>query len=55
MSAKYVSLEFVMFSNEHVSLCSSGDVGDHVVVMNSRHIAFSGNKWEQKMYSSHTQ
>nr|XP_046192693.1 39S ribosomal protein L13, mitochondrial isoform X1 [Oncorhynchus gorbuscha] len=31
------------------------DVGDHVVVMNSRHIAFSGNKWEQKMYSSHTQ
>uniref|UniRef100_A0A4W5LVZ4 Large ribosomal subunit protein uL13m n=1 Tax=Hucho hucho TaxID=62062 RepID=A0A4W5LVZ4_9TELE len=31
------------------------DVGDHVVVMNTRHIAFSGNKWEQKMYSSHTQ
>ncbi|XP_072536771.1 large ribosomal subunit protein uL13m isoform X2 [Salminus brasiliensis] len=30
------------------------DVGDHVVVMNSRHIAFSGNKWEQKVYSSHT-
>ncbi|CAB1321330.1 unnamed protein product, partial [Coregonus sp. 'balchen'] len=24
------------------------DVGDHVVVMNTRHIAFSGNKWEQK-------
>ncbi|KAM6968108.1 large ribosomal subunit protein uL13m [Aplochiton taeniatus] len=30
------------------------DVGDHVVVMNTRHIAFSGNKWEQKVYSSHT-
>ncbi|KAJ8291053.1 hypothetical protein GJAV_G00020850 [Gymnothorax javanicus] len=32
----------------------SGDCGDHVVVMNTRHIAFSGNKWEQKVYSSHS-
>lgn len=31
-----------------------GDCGDHVVIMNTRHIAFSGNKWEQKVYSSHT-
>ncbi|XP_057691067.1 39S ribosomal protein L13, mitochondrial [Corythoichthys intestinalis] len=30
------------------------DCGDHVVVINSKHIAFSGNKWEQKVYSSHT-
>ncbi|XP_063070744.1 39S ribosomal protein L13, mitochondrial [Engraulis encrasicolus] len=30
------------------------DIGDHVVVMNTRHIALSGNKWEQKIYSSHT-
>ncbi|KAG9333103.1 hypothetical protein JZ751_013482 [Albula glossodonta] len=30
------------------------DCGDHVVVMNTRHIAFSGNKWEQKVYSSHS-
>ncbi|XP_062848622.1 39S ribosomal protein L13, mitochondrial [Trichomycterus rosablanca] len=30
------------------------DIGDHVVVMNTRQIAFSGNKWEQKVYSSHT-
>ncbi|XP_012681942.1 39S ribosomal protein L13, mitochondrial [Clupea harengus] len=30
------------------------DCGDHVVVMNTKHIALSGNKWEQKMYSSHT-
>ncbi|XP_068091039.1 large ribosomal subunit protein uL13m [Hyperolius riggenbachi] len=30
------------------------DCGDHVVVKNTRHIAFSGNKWEQKVYSSHT-
>uniref|UniRef100_A0A5F8H4B0 Large ribosomal subunit protein uL13m n=1 Tax=Monodelphis domestica TaxID=13616 RepID=A0A5F8H4B0_MONDO len=28
--------------------------GDHVVIKNTRHIAFSGNKWEQKVYSSHT-
>ncbi|CAI9544772.1 unnamed protein product, partial [Staurois parvus] len=32
----------------------AGDCGDHVVVKNTRHIAFSGNKWEQKVYSSHT-
>ncbi|XP_019497680.1 PREDICTED: 39S ribosomal protein L13, mitochondrial isoform X1 [Hipposideros armiger] len=30
------------------------DCGDHVVIVNTRHIAFSGNKWEQKVYSSHT-
>ncbi|XP_048451480.1 39S ribosomal protein L13, mitochondrial isoform X2 [Rhincodon typus] len=30
------------------------DCGDHVVVMNTRHVAFSGNKWEQKVYSSHS-
>ncbi|KAG2464966.1 39S ribosomal protein L13, mitochondrial [Erpetoichthys calabaricus] len=30
------------------------DCGDHVVVLNTKHIAFSGNKWEQKVYSSHT-
>ncbi|KAL8181699.1 UNVERIFIED_CONTAM: hypothetical protein K2H54_021890 [Gekko kuhli] len=30
------------------------DLGDHAVVINTRHIAFSGNKWEQKVYSSHT-
>uniref|UniRef100_A0A9L0RPP2 Large ribosomal subunit protein uL13m n=1 Tax=Equus caballus TaxID=9796 RepID=A0A9L0RPP2_HORSE len=30
------------------------DCGDHVVIMNTRHIAFSGKKWEQKVYSSHT-
>jgi len=33
---------------------ATSDIGDHVVVINSRHIAFSGNKWEQKVYSSHT-
>ncbi|XP_008141581.1 39S ribosomal protein L13, mitochondrial [Eptesicus fuscus] len=32
----------------------TSDCGDHVVIMNTRHIAFSGNKWEQKVYSSHT-
>ncbi|XP_077127273.1 large ribosomal subunit protein uL13m isoform X2 [Ranitomeya variabilis] len=33
---------------------AQSDCGDHVVVKNTRHIAFSGNKWEQKVYSSHT-
>uniref|UniRef100_A0A671VRF5 Large ribosomal subunit protein uL13m n=1 Tax=Sparus aurata TaxID=8175 RepID=A0A671VRF5_SPAAU len=30
------------------------DCGDHVVVINTKQIAFSGNKWEQKVYSSHS-
>ncbi|CAK8691177.1 large ribosomal subunit protein uL13m-like [Clavelina lepadiformis] len=30
------------------------DVGDHVVVINSKSVAYSGNKWEQKMFHSHT-
>ncbi|KAI4559686.1 hypothetical protein MJG53_018212 [Ovis ammon polii x Ovis aries] len=30
------------------------DCGDHAVIMNTRHTAFSGNKWEHKVYSSHT-
>ncbi|XP_061919065.1 39S ribosomal protein L13, mitochondrial isoform X3 [Entelurus aequoreus] len=41
----------------HTLMCCivcAGDCGDHVVVINTKHIAFSGNKWEQKVYSSHT-
>jgi len=30
------------------------DVGDHVVVVNAKEIAFSGNKWEQKVFWNHT-
>jgi large subunit ribosomal protein L13 len=30
------------------------DMGDHVVVTNTRHLAFSGNKWNQKLYRHHT-
>lgn len=26
------------------------DCADHVAIMNTRHTAFSGNKWEQKVY-----
>lgn len=40
--------------NNFLCLCFAGDCGDHVVIINARHIAFSGNKWEQKVYSSHT-
>lgn len=32
----------------------SSDVGDHVVVVNAKEIALSGNKWEQKTYHSNT-
>ncbi|XP_043855626.1 39S ribosomal protein L13, mitochondrial-like [Dromiciops gliroides] len=28
--------------------------GDHVVIKNTRHITFSGKKWEQKVYSLHS-
>lgn len=30
------------------------DVGDHVIVINTRKIALSGNKWKQKLYRHHT-
>jgi len=30
------------------------DVGDHVVIINSSKIAYSGNKWEQKTFHSYT-
>ncbi|XP_077991729.1 large ribosomal subunit protein uL13m-like [Glandiceps talaboti] len=30
------------------------DVGDHVVIINTRKIAFSGEKWDRKMYYHHT-
>jgi large subunit ribosomal protein L13 len=30
------------------------DVGDHVVVINSRHVEFTGKKWQQKFYRWHT-
>ncbi|XP_037663434.1 39S ribosomal protein L13, mitochondrial-like [Choloepus didactylus] len=29
------------------------DCGDHVVIMNTRHIEFSGNKWKQNAHPSH--
>ena len=32
----------------------SSDVGDHVVVVNAKEIALSGNKWEQKTFHSNT-
>lgn len=41
-------------TNTELSNLLTGDCGDHVVVINTKHIAFSGNKWEQKVYSSHT-
>ncbi|XP_071807454.1 large ribosomal subunit protein uL13m-like [Asterias amurensis] len=30
------------------------DLGDHVVVINTRHIALSGDKWRTKIYKHHT-
>ncbi|XP_078492329.1 large ribosomal subunit protein uL13m-like [Ciona intestinalis] len=29
-------------------------VGDHVVIINAKEIAYSGNKWEEKTFHSHT-
>lgn len=42
-----------MLENKHLEHLA-GDCGDHVVIINTKHIAFSGNKWEQKVYSSHS-
>ncbi|XP_065916717.1 large ribosomal subunit protein uL13m-like isoform X1 [Dysidea avara] len=30
------------------------DVGDHVILTNTRHVAFTGNKWKDKLYRHHT-
>ena len=30
------------------------DVGDHVVVINTRHIILTGSKWKKKLYRHHT-
>lgn len=30
------------------------DVGDHVVVINTRHIILTGSKWKRKLYRHHT-
>lgn len=30
------------------------DAGDHVVVINAAEVAFTGKKWEQKVYRKHT-
>ncbi len=49
-----VQAECAKLSCTYIHVLFPGDIGDHVVVMNTRHIAFSGNKWEQKVYSSHT-
>eukprot|EP00731_Ephydatia_muelleri_P031550 Em0023g57a len=32
----------------------AADTGDHVVVTNTRHVTFTGNKWDQKLYRHHT-
>uniref|UniRef100_A0A8C7Y6Y9 Large ribosomal subunit protein uL13m n=1 Tax=Oryzias sinensis TaxID=183150 RepID=A0A8C7Y6Y9_9TELE len=52
---KIASMCSVRLQGKHKPIYHAlSDCGDHVVVINSRHIAFSGNKWEQKVYSSHT-
>ncbi|XP_065918682.1 large ribosomal subunit protein uL13m-like [Dysidea avara] len=30
------------------------DVGDHVILTNTRHVVFTGNKWKDKLYRHHT-
>eukprot|EP00041_Stephanoeca_diplocostata_P005862 m.69696 g.69696 ORF g.69696 m.69696 type:complete len:192 (+) comp16043_c0_seq2:186-761(+) len=32
----------------------SDDCGDHVVVINAKHVEFSGKKWDKKLYRHHT-
>ncbi|XP_029359233.1 large ribosomal subunit protein uL13m [Echeneis naucrates] len=52
---KIASMCSVRLQGKHKPIYHAlSDCGDHVVVINSKQIAFSGNKWEQKVYSSHT-
>lgn len=30
------------------------NMGDHVVVINTRHIVLTGGKWDKKLYRHHT-
>lgn len=32
----------------------TADCGDYVVVVNAKHVEFSGHKWQQKYYRWHT-
>ena len=33
---------------------SAVDMGDHVVVINTRSVVLTGNKWDDKLYRHHT-
>nr|XP_042716953.1 39S ribosomal protein L13, mitochondrial isoform X2 [Chrysemys picta bellii] len=52
---KLAAVSVIRLQGKHKPMYHAlSDCGDHVVIINTRHIAFSGNKWEQKVYSSHT-
>ncbi|XP_053102593.1 39S ribosomal protein L13, mitochondrial isoform X2 [Hemicordylus capensis] len=52
---KIAAMAIIRLQGKHKPVYHAlSDLGDHVVIINTRHIAFSGNKWEQKVYSSHT-
>ncbi|XP_043363334.1 39S ribosomal protein L13, mitochondrial isoform X2 [Dermochelys coriacea] len=52
---KLAAMSVIRLQGKHKPMYHAlSDCGDHVVIINTRHIAFSGNKWEQKVYSSHT-
>lgn len=52
---KIASMSCVKLQGTHKPIYHAlSDCGDHVVIINTRNIAFSGNKWEQKVYSSHS-
>jgi len=44
-------LTLSLAQGKHKALYSrSIDVGDHVIVVNSKHVEFTGKKWQQKYY-----
>ncbi|CAM9715947.1 unnamed protein product [Choristocarpus tenellus] len=36
------------------TFCPNEDCGDYVVVVNAKHVEFSGRKWTDKLYRWHT-
>ncbi|CAM9250555.1 unnamed protein product [Discosporangium mesarthrocarpum] len=36
------------------TFCPNDDCGDYVVVVNSKHVEFTGRKWSDKIYKWHT-
>ena len=52
--SSYCYCKYWLFSTSTHTHTHTVDMGDHVVVINTRHVVFTGNKWDKKLYRHHT-